>query len=131
MSAPNCFGASPRRRRPLQQAAKADWLTSGRGAYAYDLSSVSAGADCASLRFLSRQSVNVSLEQPLKVLNLFLLFDRHRNRGKNVCALSVQHFSSSRASIIPRCWVTMKHVRSASNLKSLPIGISVRKMAQS
>jgi hypothetical protein len=55
MSAANCFRAPPR---------------------AYDLSSASARADCASLRFLSRQIVDVSLEQPLKVLNLFLLFDR-------------------------------------------------------
>jgi hypothetical protein len=41
MSAPNCFRASPRQRSPLQQAAKVDWLTSGRGVYAYDLSSAS------------------------------------------------------------------------------------------
>ena len=79
MSAPNCFRASPRRRRPLQQAAKVDWLTSGRGVYACDLSSASARTDCASLRFLSRQIVDVSLEKPLKVLNLFLLFDRHHH----------------------------------------------------
>ena len=77
MSAPNCSRASPRRPRPLQQSAKVDRLTSGRGVYAYDLSSASAGADCASLRFLSRQIVDVSLEQPLKVLNLLLLIDRH------------------------------------------------------
>jgi hypothetical protein len=71
--------ASPRQRRPLQQAAKVDWLTSSRRVYAYDLSSASARADCASLRFLSRQIVDVSLEQPLKVLNLFLLFDRRHH----------------------------------------------------
>jgi hypothetical protein len=79
MSAPNRFRASPRRRRPLQ-AAKVDWLTSGRGVYAYDLSSASARADYASLRILSRQIVDVSLERPLKVLNLFVLFDRRKTR---------------------------------------------------
>jgi hypothetical protein len=68
MNGPNCFRACTRQRRPLQQVAKVDWLTSGRGVYAYDLSSASARADCASLRFLSRQIVDVSLEQPLKVL---------------------------------------------------------------
>jgi hypothetical protein len=45
MSAPNCFRASLRRRGPLQQAAKVDWLTSGRRVYARDLSSASARED--------------------------------------------------------------------------------------
>ena len=74
--------ASLRRRRPRQQAAKVDWLTSGCGVYAYNLSSASARADCTSLHFLSRQIVDVSLEQPLK---LVLLFDRGIPSGHIRC----------------------------------------------
>jgi transposase InsO family protein len=115
--------ASPRQRRPLQQAAKVDWLTSSRGVYAYDLSSASARADCASLRFLSRQIVDVTADwgaQQIveccawdRVPPRFFIHDRDSRYGANfdrrVRGLGIRQvrtpFRSPRANAAAERWV--------------------------